>query len=168
MNDADFVIDAGNPLDSVADFLVAKDWVYERPHADELVLTLMGQANAYRLTFLWQGEFSALQLFCEYDLEIAPEQQSTAAEALRAINGRLWLGHFDLPASGLPVFRHTSLLRGWAHESNAHRAEPIEDLVEIALAECERHQNIFHLLSHPHPLDTETISLMLRDDAGQA
>jgi hypothetical protein len=156
---------AGNPLDSVEDFLSGNDWVFSRPNPDELTVGILGRIGSYRLTFLWQEEFSAMQFFCEYDLRVPKERMETAGRALRVINERIWLGHFDLPESGLPCFRHTSLFRGWMHASGA---EHIEDLVEIALAECERHHNIFNMLAGSLYLDESIMALMLSDDAGRA
>jgi hypothetical protein len=161
-----FFEDVSNPLDSVEEFLSGNDWVFNRPNPEELTVTVTGRANAiYRLTFLWQEEFSAMQFFCEYDIRIAKERQDMAGRALRTINERLWLGHFDVPETGMPCFRHTSLFRGMTQSSGA---EHLEDLVEIALAECERHQNIFNMLASSLYLDADIMMLVLSDDAGQA
>lgn len=157
---------AGNPLDGVADFLSGNDWVFDRPAPDELTLSVMGRGGAYRLTFLWQEEYGAMQFFCECDLAVPAERRALAAQALQGVNERLWLGHFDLPAhTGLPCFRHTSLLSGWREGAGAEAAG---DIVEIALAECERHRGVFALLAGPAPIDPETLKLMLADEAGEA
>jgi hypothetical protein len=154
-----------NPLDSVEDFLSGNDWIFNRPNPDELTVSVTGRSGTYRLAFLWQEEFSALQFFCEFDLRIPKERQDMAGHALRAINERIWLGHFDVPDTGIPCFRHTSLFRGWTHSSNA---ESVGDLVDIALSECERHHNIFSMLASSLYLDKDVMSLVLTDDAGQA
>jgi hypothetical protein len=155
-----------NPLDSVEDFLSGNDWIFNRPNPDELTVSVTGKAATYRLAFIWQEEFSAMQFFCEYDLRIPKERQELTGKALRAINERIWLGHFDAPEdTGIPCFRHTSLFRGWTHSSNA---EHVGDLVEIALSECERHQNMFSMLASSLYLDSDIMSLILSDDAGQA
>jgi hypothetical protein len=155
-----------NPLDSVEDFLSGHDWIFNRPSADELTVCVTGRSVTYRLAFIWQEEFSAMQFFCEFDLRIPKERQEAAGQALRVINERIWLGHFDVPAdTGIPCFRHTSLFRGWTHSSNAEHAG---DLVDIALSECERHHNIFSVLASALPLDGDVMSLVLSDDAGQA
>ena len=68
-----------------------------------------------------------------------------AARAMTAINANLWLGHFDIrPGGTVPCFRHTSLFRGMTHGSGA---DHLEDLVDIALSECERYYPAFSLLS---------------------
>ena len=56
-------------------------------------------------------------------------------ELLALANEKLWLGHFGLEQDdGMPVFRHAVLLRGAPGAS----AESLEDMVDIALTECER------------------------------
>ena len=157
--------DVSNPLDSVEDILISHDWIFNRPNPDELTVQVTGKGGSYRLTFIWQEEYSAMQFFCEYDLRIPTARQDLAGRALRRINERLWLGHFDVADTGAPCFRHTSLFRGWTHSSGA---EHVEDLVDIALAECERHQNIFAMLSGALHLDNDVLTLMLADEAGEA
>jgi hypothetical protein len=167
MSDQMLFDDISNPLDGVEDFLHGQEWVFDRPTPDELTVTISGRNNtSYRLAFIWQEEFSALQFFCEYDLTVPAERQDMAGRALRAINEKIWLGHFDVPTrSGVPCFRHTSLFRGWTHSSNA---DHVGDLVDIALAECARHYNVFSMLASSLYLDADIMSLILSDDAGQA
>src|ERR1051325_8910878 len=46
----------------------------------------------------------------------------------------MWCGHFDLwSEEALPMFRHVLLLRGGRPTSGQ-----VEDLIEIAITECER------------------------------
>lgn len=168
MNNDRFEIfqDVSNPLDSVEDVLNNQEWIFNRPHADELSVHVNGKLGIYRMTFLWQEEYSAMQFFCEYDIALPKERQDMINRVLRSVNERLWLGHFDVPAGSMaPTFRHTSLFRGWTHSSGA---EHIEDLVEIALAECERHHNTFNMLSSSLYLDQDILTLMLTDEAGEA
>ena len=76
------------------------------------------------------------------------------------------MGHFDLPAkSGRPAFRHTCLLRG---TGPGYMAEIIDDMVDIALAQCERHSPLFTLLASANDIDRQTLSLALMDTAGES
>lgn len=158
--------DVSNPLDSVEDILAGQDWVFSRPRPDELSVQVSGKNGIYSITFLWQEEFSVLQFICEYDLKIPSERAQLAASILRRLNENLWLGHFDIPqCTGAPRFRHTSMFRGWTHTSGA---EHVEDLVDIALAECDRCYGAFAFLcSSPAP-DESSLSLMLCEEAGEA
>lgn len=158
--------DLGNPLDTIEDVLTGQDWIFNRPREDELSVHVSGRSGNYRLTFLWQEEYGALQFFCESDVCVPPARQDTAGRVLRTINERLWLGHFDVAAdSAAPTFRHTSLLRGWTHGAGA---EHIEDLVDIALAESERHYGVFNFLATALHVDEDALNLMLSDNAGEA
>ena len=165
-NNAEIFEDVSNPLDSIEDLLAGNDWVFNRPNPDELTVHVRGKHSVYHLTFLWQEDYSAMQFFCEFDLKIPEARAEMADRALNRINERLWLGHFDLPLETLtPRFRHTSLFRGWTQTSGA---EHVEDLVDIALVECERHYNVFRTLSDSLYIDGKTLSLMLVEEAGEA
>lgn len=158
--------DVSNPLDSVEDILTGNDWIFNRPNPDELTVHVTGKLGAYNLTFVWQEEYSAMQFCCEYDLRIPSEREDMTSKALRGINERLWLGHFDLLSHNkAPCFRHTSLFRGWTHTSGA---EHVEDLVDIALAECERNYNLFNMLASSLYLDGAMLDLILSEEAGEA
>ncbi len=158
--------DVSNPLDSVEDILQGNEMVFSRPNPDELTVQISGEQSSYKITFLWQEEYSAMQFFCELDIFIPQERRDLMARAMRTINEKLWLGHFDCPDhTSTPCFRHTSLFRGWTHTSGA---EHVEDLIDIAIAECERHSAVFSMLASPLPLEDALLSLALTDGAGKA
>ena len=74
-----------------------------------------------------------------FHLRLRPEGAGGAAgEAVRTAglaNDKLWIGHFGIDSDdGMPVFRHAVLLRGAPGAS----AESLEDMVDIAITECER------------------------------
>ncbi len=141
----DFLEESINPLDSVEDMMMEHEWVFDRPNPDELSVTVNGNRGVYRLTFLWQEEYGALQFFCETANVIPEERMDVALRALKNVNESLWLGSFDIPAaSHTPVFRYTSLM---GQDQNASVSGQIESLVEIALAECERFHNAFSAAS---------------------
>lgn len=162
----DIFEDVSNPLDSIEDLLHGNDWVFSRPNPDELNVQVSGKQGAYGLTFIWQEDYSAMQFYCEFNIKIPEGRVEMTERAMSRINERLWLGHFDLPEETmLPRFRHTSLFRGWTQTSGA---EHVEDLVDIALVECERHYNVFRTLSDSLYIDGKTLSLMLVEEAGEA
>lgn len=162
----DMFEDVSNPLDSIEDMLSGHEWSFTRPHDDELSIQVAGRHGDYHLTFLWQDEFSAMQFFCGFDTVIPAERLTLGAQLLRQINENLWLGHFDISSrTSTPCFRHTSLFRGWTRTSGA---EHIEDLVDIALAECERYRHIFILLAEAENISTADLRFALADFAGEA
>ena len=159
--------DVSNPLDSVEEILLNQDWVFDRPTDDELTVQVRGKMGVYDMRFEWQDDFSAMQFTCLFDMTIPKSRLGEAALTASAMNTDLWLGHFDIrPHNARPAFRHTTLFRG---VTGASGAEHIEDLMDIALAECERYYAAFDLLSReaettPH----ESLSLALLDTQGQA
>lgn len=154
-----------NPLDSVEDVLTAQNWTFTRAYENELSLQVNGSHCLYNLTFLWQEDYNALQLFCECDLTIPKKRQDMAAQVLRTINEQLWLGHFDVTGeTKAPVFRYTSLLGGMQNSHNEHT----QNLIDIALAESERYSAVFALLSRSLYLDESLIDLALSDTGGRA
>ncbi len=157
---------SGNPLDSVEDVLANQDWVFDRPTDDELSVVLSSRHGAYRITFVWQQEYSAMQFFCEFDMSVPAERRDSLARALQVVNARLWLGHFIIQENtGVPCFRHTCMFRGWTHSAGT---DHVEDLVEVALAECDRYYNVFTMLSGTFSPDEALLALALSDSAGQA
>lgn len=156
--------DAGNPLDWVEEIFSVQDWAFDRLSEDELTIHITGKMGQYRLHFLWQEDYSAMQFSCEIDAVIPAGAMAEAARAMAAINADIWLGHFDIRRDmNVPRFRHTSLFRGMGGSG----AEHVEDLVDIALNECERYAPVFALLSAGKP-EASVMSLALMDNAGQA
>lgn len=158
--------DISNPLDSIEDMLTGNEWAFNRLNDDELTVKVAGKQGEYQLTFIWQDEYSAMQFFCEYDFIVPQDRTVLTGSALRRINENLWLGHFDVSSrTQAPVFRHTSLFRGNTQSSGA---DHIEDLVDIALAECERYHNIFTMLAACRDLTEAHLTFALSDAAGEA
>ena len=155
-----------NPLDSVEDILAGQQWSFSRMNPDELMVDVTGKLGTYRMVFLWQEEYSAMQFNCHFDLMATEDRRDMTALALAQVNAGLWLGHFDVPAdTGVPCFRHTSLFRGQTQSSGA---DHLQDLMDIALAECERYYPMFQLLTHQDGMDPAVLNLAVLDSAGQA
>lgn len=166
MGDLELFEYVSNPLDTVEDLLSSQDWVFTRAHDEELSVTVNGKQGAYKMTFLWQEEFSAMQFFCEYDFSLPEERRALTERVLRKVNEELWLGHFDVPTrTHVPCFRHTSLFRGWTQSSGA---EHIEDLLDIALAEGERFYSVFSMIAHKAAMNESLLDFMLSESAGEA
>ncbi len=165
MTELDLIDDVVNPLDSVEEVLNSNEWTFNRPNESEIVVQASGQRSHYRMTFLWQEEFSAMQFFCEMDECVPAKHMDMAARLLKAVNERLWMGHFDIPDdTRTPVFRYTCLFRG----SQSSGMEHVEDIVDIGLAECERFHHAFAMLASATSLNAETIELMLSEHGGAA
>ena len=162
----DLYSDVSNPLDNIEEVMANHDWSFERPSDEELMVHIAGKQGNYRMTFLWQEQYSAMQFFCEFDLEISKKRYDMTSRVLRNINENLWLGHFDVPEDTfVPYFRHTTLFRGMTHTSGT---DHIADLLEVALAECEKYYSVFAMLATSTYLDDNLITLALADPDGEA
>jgi hypothetical protein len=124
-----------NPLDIVEEIVAANDWAFDRPGPEEMLVEVAGRWCNYRMFFYWQYDVSALQFSCQYDIKVPEGRLPAVYELLAIVNDRLWLGHIDIDAEEhVPMFRQTTLLRG----SQGASVEQVEDLMDIALTECER------------------------------
>jgi hypothetical protein len=124
-----------NPLDLVEELIGANDWRFERPSDCELMAEIDGQWCGYYLYFVWREEMNAITFSCHFDQKVPFHRRTPIYELLARVNERLWLGHFELASEdGAALFRHTLSLRGFAGVS----AEVLEDLVDVAVEECER------------------------------
>ena len=102
-----------NPLDIVEEIVVANEWPFDRSNEDELIVEIAARWCDYRLYFVWQGEVSAMQFSCQFDMKATKARRHELNELLSEVNAKMWLGHFDVcPDEHTPMFRHTTLLRG--------------------------------------------------------
>ncbi|EWY41136.1 hypothetical protein N825_31235 [Skermanella stibiiresistens SB22] len=154
-----------NPLEIVEEIVVANEWPFDRSHEDELVVEIAARWCDYRLYFVWQPEVSAMQFSCQFDMKAPKARRHDLNELLAQVNGKMWLGHFDIcPDEHTPMFRHTSLLRGAPRAS----VEQMEDLVEIALMECERFYPAFQFVISGGKTASEAVTASILDTVGEA
>ena len=154
-----------NPLDIVEEIVVANEWPFDRSNEDELIVEIAARWCDYRLYFVWQGEVSAMQFSCQFDMKATKARRHELNELLSEVNAKMWLGHFDVcPDEHTPMFRHTTLLRGAPQAS----VEQMEDLVEIALMECERFYPAFQFVISGGKSASEAVTAAILDTVGEA
>lgn len=154
-----------NPLDGAEDIILTPDISLSRANRDELFVDAKGLYGNYRMMFMWDETMGALQFCCEYGIQIADMNKALAAQTVMNINSGLWLGHFDLPAETLsPTFRYTQLFRGF----QASGADHVQDLIRIAIDECDRNFPAFMALSHTVKPDEADLALALMPVAGRS
>lgn len=154
-----------NPLDIVEEIVAANEWLFDRSTEDELVVELAGRWCHYRMYFVWQREVNALQFSCQFDMRVPEGKRADVSDLLVMLNGRLWLGHFDLDMQqNVPLFRYTVLTRA----DRSPGVELLEDLVEIALTECERFYPAFQFVMWGGKRPSEALAAAMIDTAGQA
>lgn len=152
-----------NPLDNVEDILTHHNWVYSRPNNDELMVKVAGRSCCYSLYFIWHEHMNALQYVCEYDLQITQENRLAAYDTIMTMNAASWIGHFEINNdTQSPAYRYTLLQGG------ASQVDLIEDLVEMSLAQCERYQPVFQILSQDSETNSQTLSLAMMETSGES
>jgi hypothetical protein len=156
---------SGNPIDLVEEIVIANDWAHDRAGEDELVVEIPGRWCDYRLYFLWQEELTALHFSCGFDMKVPKRRRAGLYELLALANERLWLGHFDLAAGdNSPSFRYAVLLRGFSSVGS----EQVEDLVDIAVSECERFYPAFQLVVWGGKSAEDAMAAAMIDPIGEA
>src|SRR3546814_15610970 len=101
-----------------------------------------------------------MQFSCQFDMKIPAAKRASVHELLATVNERMWLGHFDVDAEEqTPMFRHTTLLRG----NHGASVEMLEDLVDIALTECERFYPAFQFVVWGGKTAEEAVAAALLD-----
>ncbi|MDR3514622.1 MAG: YbjN domain-containing protein [Azospirillaceae bacterium] len=154
-----------NPLDLIEEIVTANEWPFDRSNDDEMIVEISGRWCDYRLYFVWQPEISAMQFSCQFDMKVQAGRRPAVNELLAEINAKMWLGHFDICLDEhTPMFRHTVLLRG----ARGASVEQMEDLVEIALSECERYYPAFQFVIWGGKTAAEAVTAAILDTVGEA
>jgi hypothetical protein len=158
-------VSGANPLDVVEQVVSANDWAFDRRNEDEMAVEVPGKWCDYSLYFAWRQDAGALHFTCAFDMRVQQAKRRETHDLLVQVNEKLWLGHFGLWAEeGVPMFRHAVLLRGNGQASS----EQIEDLVDIALSECERFYPAFQFVIWGGKSADDAIQAALLDTVGEA
>ena len=154
-----------NPLDLLEELVSANDWSFERASPEEMLVEISGRWCNYRLFFFWQDEISAMQFSCQFDMRVPANRRQAVSDLLCIVNERMWLGHFDVDSDEMsPMFRQTTLLRG----AQGASIEQLEDLVDIALTECERFYPAFQFVIWGGKSAKEAVSAAILDTVAEA
>jgi hypothetical protein len=155
----------GNPLDLVEQIAVANEWPFQRQNEEELAAEVGGQWCQYRLWFCWHPDLGVMHLSCALEMKVPANKRSAIHHLLALANEKLWLGHFDLwSEENLPVFRYALLVR----EGNGVGSELLEDLVDIAVNECERFYPAFQFVIWGGKPAPEALQAAMLETEGEA
>ncbi len=156
---------SSNPLDILEQIIAANEWAFERRSDGEMAAEAPGKWCDYGLHFSWSHEISAMAFTCAFDMKVPADQREKLYELLALANDRLWIGHFGIEVEdGVPVFRHSVLLRG----SPSASAESLEDMVDIAITECERFFPAFQFVLWGGKAPAEALAASMLDCVGEA
>jgi hypothetical protein len=156
---------AHNPLDVMEQIVVENEWAFDRRSDSEMAAQAPGKWCDYTLYFSWSHEISAMHFSCTVDLKVPPRRRAALYELLALGNEKLWIGHFGLDSDDhVPVFRHSVLLRGASGASS----ESLEDMVDVAITECERFFPAFQFVLQGGKTPTDALAAAMLDCAGEA
>ena len=155
--------DAANPLEMIEQIVAAHDWPFDRSNDEELSVAVAGAFCEFHLCFAWRHEHQALQLSCAFDSRVPEAKRTQIYTLLGMINENLWLGHFDLwSEEGLVLFRY-ALLAG-----NDLGADRCEDMIDVAIAECERFYPALQFVLWGGKTPREAVEAAMFDTVGEA
>jgi hypothetical protein len=154
-----------NPIDLVEQIVSSNDWAFDRRADDEMACEVPGRWCDYGLHFSWCAEINAMQFACAIDLKVPANRLAAVHELLAVANEKLWIGHFGLMENGpIPVFRHAVLLRG----ARGPSVESLEDLVDIAITECERFFPAFQFVLWGGKSPADALAASMLECVGEA
>ena len=154
-----------NPIDVIEDVIHQKKWTFSRADDYELVAEIASKWCQYRLYFTWSEEIKAISFTVTFDLKFPNNRINDAHKLLALINEKLWIGHFDITSrSGIPAFRHTVL----SLPEHVVLHNQLEDLVDIAIYECEKYYPSFQMVLFDGSDPSQAINLSAFDTIGQA
>lgn len=154
-----------NPLDLAEQLISDRDWLFDRPVDEELVAEVTGGWCNYRIWFTWQQELGVVIFSCAYETKIPEKQRTKIYPLLAAANEKMWIGHFDIGAEdGMIMYRHALLLRG----GQTATPEQLEDLLDIAMAECNRFYPAFQSVLWGGNTVEEALEIAMLDTVGEA
>ena len=154
-----------NPIDVVEDVVHSKKWTFSRADDHELVAEIASHWCVYRLYFSWSEQIKAINFTVTFDIKFPESKSKLAYELLAHINEKLWIGHFDITSkNGIPAYRHT-VLKPYGNEILYNQ---LEDLVDIAIHECEKYYPAFHIILFEDSKPQEALKLCEIDTLGRA
>ena len=154
-----------NPIDVVEDVIHTKKWSFSRAADHELVAEISSNWCHYRLYFSWSEQIKAISFTVTFDIKFPQSKYQSAHELLALINEKLWIGHFDITKkNGIPAYRYTVL----SLPENEMLQHQLEDLVDIAIYECEKYYPAFQLVLFDGSNPKKALSLSTFDIIGRA
>ena len=154
-----------NPIDIVENVVNSKHWVFTRSTDHELVAELESSWCKYRLYFSWSEQIKAISLTVTFDMRFPETKSMSAHELLAYINERLWIGHFDITSkNGIPAYRHTVL----DSHDNEMLHNQLDDLIDIAIYECEKYYPAFQLVLYDSYLPENALKFSIMNTIGKA
>lgn len=156
--------DPSNLIDFIEELADDHRWDYERLDLDELVVRCPGSWCDYRLAFMWVQDMQTLGISASFDMRVPHAAVVSIYELLSRVNEQLWIGHFDLSDEGMPTYRYTLL----AGNKNSECQNLTEEIIQIAIGECERFYPAFQFAIWSGKKPTEALTSAMLETLGEA
>ena len=154
-----------NPIDIIEDVIHSKKWSFSRSAEHELVADIESMWSQYRLYFSWSEQIKAINFTVTFDFKFPKSKSKSVYELLARINEKLWIGHFDITSkNGILAYRQTV----FESHGNEMFYNQLEDLVDIAIYECEKYYPAFQLLLFEESCPKEALEFCIIDVLGRA
>ncbi|MBO1324396.1 YbjN domain-containing protein [Acetobacter sp. TBRC 12305] len=155
---------ASNPLDLMEQVIGGMGWTFDRCTPTEMAAEAPARWCDYGLFFSWSAELGTILFTCAFDLRADMARRGALYELIGLANEQMWVGHFSLDTEdGVLLFRHALLLRG-----TELAADIFEDMIDIALNECERFYPAFRFFLMEGLNTADAMAMALLDCQGEA
>lgn len=152
-----------NPLDELERFFSENEWPCSRTSKFELSANIKGGWTDYYLSFSWNYEVNAIYFLCVMPFAFSKSDINELHRLTSMINNSLGMGHFEVEKQCV-TFRHTIPVRGLKNVPIAM----LQDLIDVALNECERFFPSFNLLTAHNYSVEKALSSALSSSIGNA
>lgn len=154
-----------NPLDIAELVFLDRDWSFDRASDGELIAETSGSWCKYHVWFNWQEDCGGLSMSCSMESKFPKAMLFKVHSLLAMANEKIFLGHFDICMDDCTiVFRHSMLLRDGAGTT----AEHLNELLDIAVNECERFYPAFQSVIWGGKSAAEAIQFALFETIAEA
>jgi hypothetical protein len=154
-----------SPLDVIEQIVAANDWIFDRPNDEEMAVQVPGRWCEYSVHCAWHEPAGVMHFTLAFDARVPAERRHGVHELLALANEKIWMGHFAIiQEAGLLAYRHALLLRGSAGPT----IEQIEDLLDTAIAECDRFYPAFQYVLWGGSSARDALAAAMIDTLGEA
>jgi len=154
-----------HPIDIVETLAQHHAWEFDRVADDQIAMAVEGQWRGYSLTLAWSSPDQTLRLICTFEMEPPEARMGELYEALNLTNDMVWSGGFTYwAAQRLMVWRYGLLLAG----GQIAAPEQIDQMIQTAVAACERFYPAFQLVAWADRPPEEAIKVAIAQAYGRA
>lgn len=154
-----------HPIDIVETLAEHHDWQFDRVADDQIAMAIEGAWRTYSITLAWSNYDETLRMICTFDMDPPEDRMPVLYEAMNSANDKCWAGAFTLwREQGLMVYRYGLVLNGGAVAGAAQ----IDQLVNIAIANCERFYPAFQLVCWGDETPQEAMKIAMTEAYGRA